>query len=95
MPHAVELLKARRSPNIPDLVEPGPGEAELETLLTVAARETTTTMSGELAKRARSFSIWSAVASGCSLRRHASRDCASSPRRAFGSTSMRHGTSLP
>ena len=34
----IELLKTRRSPNIPELAEPGPNEAELETLLTVAAR---------------------------------------------------------
>lgn len=38
MPDALELLKTRRSPNIPDLVGPGPDAAELETLLTVAAR---------------------------------------------------------
>jgi nitroreductase len=35
---AIELLKTRRSPRIPDLAEPGPDEAELETLLTVASR---------------------------------------------------------
>ena len=38
MPNSIELLKTRRSPNIPDLAGPGPNEAELETLLTVAAR---------------------------------------------------------
>jgi nitroreductase len=38
MPDAIELLKARRSTRIPDLAGPGPGEAELATLLTVAAR---------------------------------------------------------
>ena len=38
MTDALELLKKRRSPRIPDLAEPGPGEAELETLLTIASR---------------------------------------------------------
>lgn len=38
MTDALELLKARRSPNIPDFKEPGPNDAELQTLLTVAAR---------------------------------------------------------
>ncbi len=38
MPDAIELLKTRRSPRIPDLIEPGPGETEIATLLTVAAR---------------------------------------------------------
>jgi nitroreductase len=38
MPDAIELLKTRRSPRIPDLIEPGPGEEEIATLLTVAAR---------------------------------------------------------
>src|SRR5688572_8956300 len=35
---AIELLRTRRSPRIPDLAEPGPDETELETLLTVASR---------------------------------------------------------
>jgi len=35
---ALELLKTRRSPRIPDLAEPGPSASELETLLTIAAR---------------------------------------------------------
>ena len=38
MNNAIELLKARRSPNIPDLAEPGPSESDLEVLLTAAAR---------------------------------------------------------
>jgi nitroreductase len=38
MTSALELLKTRRSPRIPDLTEPGPSASELETLLTVAAR---------------------------------------------------------
>jgi nitroreductase len=38
MTDAVELLKKRRSPRIPDLAEPGPSESELNTLLTIAAR---------------------------------------------------------
>jgi len=38
MKDALDLLKTRRSPRIPDLAEPGPGEAELETLLTIASR---------------------------------------------------------
>jgi nitroreductase len=38
MGEAIELMKRRRSPRIPDLAGPGPSEAELETLLTVAAR---------------------------------------------------------
>ena len=38
MADALELLKTRRSPNIPEFVEPGPNDAELQTLLTVAAR---------------------------------------------------------
>lgn len=38
MPDIIELLKTRRSPRIPDLAEPGPKAAEIETLLTVAAR---------------------------------------------------------
>jgi nitroreductase len=38
MPDLVELLKTRRSPNIPDLQGPGPSESQLETLLTIAAR---------------------------------------------------------
>lgn len=35
---ALDLLKTRRSPRIPDLVEPGPGEEELTTILTIASR---------------------------------------------------------
>ena len=38
MPDALDLLRTRRSPKIPDLVEPGPGAAELDQILTVAAR---------------------------------------------------------
>jgi nitroreductase len=38
MKSALELLKTRRSPRIPDLVEPGPGEEELNTILTIASR---------------------------------------------------------
>lgn len=38
MKDALELLKTRRSPRIPDLAEPGPDDSELETLLTVASR---------------------------------------------------------
>src|SRR5690606_4768673 len=38
MPDFAELLKTRRSPNIPDLREPGPDESQLETLLSIAAR---------------------------------------------------------
>jgi nitroreductase len=38
MKDALELLKTRRSPRIPDLAEPGPSETELNTLLTIAAR---------------------------------------------------------
>lgn len=38
MPNTIELLQTRRSPRIPDLAEPGPNAAEIETLLTVAAR---------------------------------------------------------
>jgi len=38
MPDAIDLLKTRRSPRIPDLGEPGPGEVELTTLLAIAAR---------------------------------------------------------
>jgi nitroreductase len=34
----LDLLKTRRSPRIPDLAEPGPSRAEIETLLTIAAR---------------------------------------------------------
>lgn len=34
----LDLLKTRRSPRIPDLVEPGPDDAELTTILTIAAR---------------------------------------------------------
>ena len=38
MPDALDLLKTRRSVKAADLGEPGPSPAELETLLTVAAR---------------------------------------------------------
>ncbi len=38
MTEMIDLLKTRRSPNIPDLKEPGPGPAELDTILTAAAR---------------------------------------------------------
>ncbi|MCC6946451.1 MAG: nitroreductase [Bradyrhizobiaceae bacterium] len=38
MKDAINLLKTRRSPRIPDLTEPAPSEAELETLLTIASR---------------------------------------------------------
>lgn len=38
MTGTIDLLKTRRSPRIPDLVEPGPSAAEIETLLTIAAR---------------------------------------------------------
>jgi nitroreductase len=38
MIEAIDLLMTRRSPNIPDLTEQGPDEAQLETLLTAAAR---------------------------------------------------------
>ncbi len=38
MKNAVDLLKTRRSPRIPDLTEPGPSEDELTTILTIASR---------------------------------------------------------
>ena len=38
MTEAIDLLKKRRSPRIPDLAEPAPSDSELETLLTVASR---------------------------------------------------------
>lgn len=38
MSDALSFLQSRRSPNIPDLAGPGPSEAEIETLLTIAAR---------------------------------------------------------
>lgn len=38
MTDTLDLLKTRRSPRIPDLGPPGPGAAEIETLLTIAAR---------------------------------------------------------
>jgi nitroreductase len=38
MTDTLSLLQSRRSPNIPDFKEPGPSEAELQTLLTIAAR---------------------------------------------------------
>jgi nitroreductase len=38
MSETLERLQSRRSANIPDLSGPGPSEAEIETLLTVAAR---------------------------------------------------------
>ncbi len=38
MINAIELLRTRRSPRIPDLADPGPSAVQIETLLTVAAR---------------------------------------------------------
>jgi nitroreductase len=38
MADALSLLQSRRSPNIPDFKEPGPTDAELQTLLTIATR---------------------------------------------------------
>ena len=38
MPDALDLLKTRRSSRIIDLKEPGPGPADLETILTIASR---------------------------------------------------------
>lgn len=38
MPDALDLLERRRSPRVIDLGEPGPGEAELARILTVAVR---------------------------------------------------------
>src|SRR5690606_36094965 len=38
MTEIIDLLKSRRSPSIPDLQEPGPSDAEIETILTTAAR---------------------------------------------------------
>lgn len=38
MKDAIDLLRTRRSPRIPDLSEPGPSERELEMLLTLASR---------------------------------------------------------
>ena len=38
MTEAIDLLKKRRSPRIPDLAEPAPSDSEVETLLTVASR---------------------------------------------------------
>src|ERR1700682_5656789 len=38
MPDALQLLKTRRSPRIPDLQAPGPSAVEIDTLLSVAAR---------------------------------------------------------
>ncbi len=38
MNSTLDLLKSRRSPRIPDLVEPGPGADELTTILTIASR---------------------------------------------------------
>src|SRR5437016_5998503 len=38
MPDALDLMRTRRSPRIPDLRTPGPNAAELDTLLSVAAR---------------------------------------------------------
>jgi nitroreductase len=37
MPDALELLRTRRSPKIPDLIEPGPSAIELDQILTIAA----------------------------------------------------------
>lgn len=38
MSETIALLQNRRSPNIPELKEPGPSEAEIEILLTAASR---------------------------------------------------------
>lgn len=38
MPDALELLLTRRSTRILDFIEPGPGEEDLKTLLTIASR---------------------------------------------------------
>jgi nitroreductase len=38
MKDALDLLRTRRSPRIPDLAEPGPSEAEIATLVTIASR---------------------------------------------------------
>ena len=38
MPDALDLMRTRRSPRIPDLRAPGPSAAEIDALLTVAAR---------------------------------------------------------
>jgi nitroreductase len=38
MPDALQLLKTRRSPRIPDLQAPGPSAAEIDMLLSIAAR---------------------------------------------------------
>src|SRR5471030_2817177 len=38
MPDALQLMRTRRSPRIPDLEAPGPSAAELDTILSVAAR---------------------------------------------------------
>jgi nitroreductase len=38
MPDALDLLQRRRSPRVIDLGEPGPGEAELQQILGIAAR---------------------------------------------------------
>jgi len=38
MPDALALLKTRRSVNLGDLIGPGPSAAEIETILTIAAR---------------------------------------------------------
>jgi nitroreductase len=38
MPDALALLKTRRSVNLGDLIGPGPSAAEIETMLTIAAR---------------------------------------------------------
>jgi nitroreductase len=38
MPDALQLMRTRRSPRIPDLGTPGPSAAEIDTLLSVASR---------------------------------------------------------
>lgn len=38
MPDALDLLATRRSSRVIDLVEPGPSDADLDTILTIAAR---------------------------------------------------------
>src|SRR6202048_3940833 len=38
MPDALQLMRTRRSPRIPDLQAPGPSAAEIDTLLSVSAR---------------------------------------------------------
>src|ERR1700682_1402864 len=38
MPDALQLMRTRRSPRIPDLEAPGPSATELDTILSIAAR---------------------------------------------------------